>query len=106
MSGLLTYAGFRLNQAYISRVLCLNRDKPRMQCKGQCYLAKKLKEAEKYPQTSAKKGWHEDLNVFFQPQSATVALGSSTFVVHLPQTPYRNEYHLVCEAKIFHPPSC
>jgi hypothetical protein len=106
MSGMLTYAGFRLNQAYISRVLCLNRDKPQMQCKGQCYLTKKLKEAEKHPQTSTKKGWHEELNVFFQPQSAVVAPVSSTFVVHLPLTPYRNDYRLVFEAKIFHPPSC
>lgn len=104
MSGLLTYAGFRLNHAYISRVLCLNRVKPRMQCKGQCYLSKKLKEAEKQ-QTSAKKGWNEVLDGVFQPHSATLASVLPTFVVHSPQTPYYNHYRLLGEANIFHPPS-
>ena len=42
------YAGFELNRNYIATVLCENRDKPVMQCKGKCYLSKKLKqEAEK-----------------------------------------------------------
>ncbi|MEJ5961033.1 hypothetical protein [Pedobacter immunditicola] len=42
------YAGFEFNRNYIATVLCVNRDKPVMQCAGKCYLSKKLKqEAEK-----------------------------------------------------------
>lgn len=37
-----TIARFHLNREYIARVLCQNRDKPRLHCDGQCYLAKKL----------------------------------------------------------------
>jgi hypothetical protein len=40
------YAGFKLNQGYISSVLCENRDKPVLKCNGKCYLTKKLKQAE------------------------------------------------------------
>lgn len=40
------YAGFELNQDYISSKLCENRDKPELQCAGKCYLMKKLKQAE------------------------------------------------------------
>ncbi len=38
-----TIACFQLNRDYIARVLCENRDRPQMNCNGQCYLAKRLK---------------------------------------------------------------
>ena len=40
------YAGFELNQTYIAKVLCENLDKPELNCKGKCFLSKKIKEAE------------------------------------------------------------
>ena len=46
MTIVVTVAGFNLNRNYIAEKLCENRDKPQMQCKGKCYLAKKLKQAE------------------------------------------------------------
>ena len=39
-------AYYRVNQDYIAKNLCENRDKPMLNCNGQCYLAKKLKAAE------------------------------------------------------------
>ncbi|HUM47673.1 MAG TPA: hypothetical protein PLD84_12160 [Chitinophagales bacterium] len=33
---------FNLNQAYIAKVLCVNRDKPKLHCDGKCYLMKEL----------------------------------------------------------------
>lgn len=41
-----TIAYYQINKAYITRVLCENRDKPQMHCNGKCYLAKKLKEQQ------------------------------------------------------------
>ena len=38
-----TIAYYQLNQDYIARVLCENRDKPQLHCDGKCYLAKRLK---------------------------------------------------------------
>ncbi len=40
------YAGFEVNQQYIADKLCVNKSKPQLNCKGKCFLAKKLKQAE------------------------------------------------------------
>ena len=45
-------AYYRVNRDYIAKNLCENRDKPMMNCNGQCYLAKQLKAAEQKEQKS------------------------------------------------------
>jgi hypothetical protein len=45
-------AYYRVNQDYIAKNLCENRDKPMLNCNGQCYLAKQLKAAEQKEQKS------------------------------------------------------
>ncbi|WP_207428741.1 hypothetical protein [Pedobacter sp. SYSU D00535] len=40
------YAGFAINKDYIANTLCVNKAKPKINCKGKCYLSKKLKQAE------------------------------------------------------------
>ncbi|SFA39792.1 hypothetical protein SAMN04488511_101526 [Pedobacter suwonensis] len=40
------YAGFEVNQKYITEKLCENRNRPWMHCNGKCFLMKKLKQAE------------------------------------------------------------
>ena len=47
---LVCYAGYELNKDYISKVLCENKAKPILQCKGKCYLSKKIKQAEEQDQ--------------------------------------------------------
>lgn len=42
--------GYELNKDYIATVLCENKAKPKLQCNGKCYLAKKIKEADKSEQ--------------------------------------------------------
>ena len=37
---------WKLNQKYISENLCINRDRPEMECNGKCNLQKKLKNIE------------------------------------------------------------
>jgi hypothetical protein len=39
-------ASWWLNREYVARVLCINRDKPQLQCNGKCHLAKQLKAAD------------------------------------------------------------
>ncbi|MDC6404319.1 MULTISPECIES: hypothetical protein [Maribacter] len=38
------------NQDYIAEVLCINKDKPMLNCDGKCYLAKMIKEQQKEKQ--------------------------------------------------------
>ncbi len=35
-----------MNQEYIAKELCENKDVPKMNCKGKCYLAKQFKKQE------------------------------------------------------------
>lgn len=36
---------FYLNQDYIAEFLCINKDKPKLQCNGKCHLSKMIEEA-------------------------------------------------------------
>lgn len=60
---LFVYAGFTMNQQYIAAELCVNRDKPELNCKGKCYLMRKLKQAEQ----KEKAHENEKLNPVLQP---------------------------------------
>lgn len=60
---LFVYAGFTLNQKYIAAELCVNRDKPELNCQGKCYLMRKLKQA----QQKEKAHENEKLNPVLQP---------------------------------------
>ena len=46
-SKLVIYLNFKINQDYISKELCENREVPKMNCNGKCYLAKQLQKQEK-----------------------------------------------------------
>jgi len=39
-------AEYLINQEYIAEFLCINKDKPQLNCDGKCYLAKKLRVQE------------------------------------------------------------
>lgn len=39
------YAGYKINKNYIATSLCENRSKPQLNCKGKCFLMKKIKQA-------------------------------------------------------------
>ena len=67
-SSFLIQADFYLNQNYIAKNLCVNRDKPMMHCNGKCFLAKKLKEEGK-SQSPASKTERLDVSPFFVPTS-------------------------------------
>jgi hypothetical protein len=49
------YAGFELNQRYISQNLCVNKARPWMNCNGKCYFMKKIKQAEDNEKKQAQK---------------------------------------------------
>jgi len=43
MSTALMQVSFEIHKDYISEVLCINKDKPAMNCHGQCYLTTEVK---------------------------------------------------------------
>jgi hypothetical protein len=44
---LLIVLNYVINKEFISTVLCINRDKPELNCNGKCQVAEQLKEQEK-----------------------------------------------------------
>lgn len=40
------YVEYMLNQDYIAEFLCINKDKPKLACKGKCHLAKQLEKQQ------------------------------------------------------------
>jgi len=60
-AGLLVDVGFRMNRTYIAAKICVNRAKPKLNCKGKCYLNKIQKEAKEQKEandTSLKDGYY------------------------------------------------
>lgn len=41
------FVQFKLNQDYIAKVLCINKDKPELKCNGCCQLKKEIAEKER-----------------------------------------------------------
>lgn len=40
------FFSFKINQDYIAKVLCINRDKPELHCNGKCVLMQRIKAEE------------------------------------------------------------
>lgn len=97
------YAGFALNKQYIASTLCENKDKPQLNCKGKCYLMKKVKQAEekeKQEEQSNQKAKYQEafLNTAIKitvPETEREIAFASLF----PQATIKKSY------SIFHPPS-
>ncbi len=45
-SKVLLVVDYQANKEYIMEFLCINRDKPELECEGKCHLAKNLKKQE------------------------------------------------------------
>lgn len=96
---------FLLNQDYIAKVLCINKDKPELDCKGKCHLKKQLKQEEeqtpKLP-TSTVKEIIENLIYIEEYKLSPKAMSSNNFNKTI------TNYHFSCITatleSIFHPP--
>lgn len=74
------YAGFELNQKYISDKLCVNRTKPWLHCNGKCYLMKKLKQAAEKEKSTERENMKNSFQEAYQDNKTTVK-----FYTHLLQ---------------------
>lgn len=96
-----------MNYEYISKVLCINKDKPKMHCNGKCHLMQELakaSDAEK-PISSDKKSISPVFEVLFfeKINSFTITpihFGTKEKVNHS----YSNLYFYLNSDTVFHPP--
>lgn len=57
----LLYLDFEIRRDYIVKNLCVNRDRPQMQCEGKCYLAKQLAALEEQEKRQAERDYMSKL---------------------------------------------
>lgn len=61
------FAGFELNQKYITENLCINKSKPWLHCNGKCYYKKNISQSEESEKKQAGKDNSNRLEVsYFQ----------------------------------------
>jgi hypothetical protein len=95
--------GYELNKENLTRLFCINKDKPTLHCNGKCYLAGQLKEHQKNEQlpVSKTKEKHE-LTYFFQATSILNCLSNSESNQRIP---IHNDYSLQdMDYAVFQPP--
>jgi hypothetical protein len=103
-SSLVIHAGYSINKEYISKVLCINKERPKMECSGKCFLSKKLKQQEtEDEQAPNSKKEKFEMPVFFHPKQyylyALALLSKAHFDRYdfMVSNPFLNP--------VFHPPS-
>lgn len=103
-SNWLVIASFNINQAYIAKTLCVNRNNPNSTCNGHCYLCKQLNKEERPEGTSGSSSKEKfEVQLFFVDSSndgVVSVAGNKTF--------YSSQKHFAEQQYLktfFHPPS-
>jgi hypothetical protein len=96
------FVEYAINYDYIAKVLCINKDKPELNCNGKCQLMKKLKQQEEDDFNSLRIhmeeypiGFVEILKI--NDESSITALQDNNF--H-----YEIDYTYLFKQAVFHPP--
>jgi hypothetical protein len=96
---------FYANQSSIAMAHCVNLNKPQLHCDGKCFLAKKLKEAEKENAAGqSTNNNHSELQVFVLDEKEPVFIPFVQLIVHFP---HKIQFiQRITGSDIFHPPAC
>jgi hypothetical protein len=95
------YAGFEFNRQYIATTLCENIDKPMLNCKGKCFLAKKIKEAEEKEKSQEQQSRKNHFQDALITQKLSISFPDHNFKA----TPFELPFDLPQRSGIiFHPP--
>jgi hypothetical protein len=94
---------FYLNQSYIAKVFCENKDKPKLKCSGKCRLMKQLEQEEKKEQQLPNLKWDGkepviSSNSFFTSLDLLSITNRREFASFL--TPALSTF----QSTVFHPP--
>jgi hypothetical protein len=106
---ILPVAEYAINYDYISKVLCINKEKPKLQCNGKCHLMKEMAKAsenEKPINSNKKDNSKQEIEVlFFQNLPSLLAeqiyFDNTTSIGNH----YSNLYFHMNSCSVFHPPT-
>lgn len=97
-----------VNYEYISKVLCVNKDKPKMHCNGKCHLMKELAKASENekPISPEKKVTSQESEVLFLEEIKSFKIVPIYFYNKQKiNSNYSNLYFYLDSASVFHPPT-
>ena|ERR1700758_1899965 len=98
----LVLINYAINKDYISKNLCVNKNKPKMKCNGKCHLMKELQKEEKKEQSPF--GMKEKVEVQLFNSSCGVSTSVLSFVKINHASYYKRNYLSQTSGSIFHPP--
>jgi hypothetical protein len=96
-----------VNYEYITKVLCINKSKPKQQCNGKCHLMKELAKASESetPISSNKKIASHELEVLFFEEIKSFKIVSIYFEENQKViSNYSNSYLYLNSVSVFRPP--
>lgn len=97
-----------VNYEYITKVLCINKSKPKLQCNGKCQLMKELAKASENeaPISSDKKTTSQQIEILFLEEIKSFKI-ISTFFYNKQKinSNYSNLYFYLNSVSVFHPPT-
>ncbi|MEY4012763.1 MAG: hypothetical protein RIT22_1887 [Bacteroidota bacterium] len=105
---ILPVVDYVVNYEYISKVLCENKDKPKLQCNGKCHLMKQLAKAAETenPKSSDKKQNTPIQEVLFFKEIKSFSIVSFSFSTESKiNSSYLELYSYLNTNSVFHPPT-
>ncbi len=105
---ILPVVDYIVNYEYISKVLCENKDKPKLKCNGKCHLMKELAKAAdaENPKSSDKKQNTPIQEVLFFKEIKSFSIVSFSFSTESKiNSSYLELYSYLNTNSVFHPPT-
>lgn len=96
------FVEYAINYDYISKVLCINKDKPELSCKGSCQLMKKLQQQEDNDYKSLR--IHMDEYPIGFIKLLKIKSKKIDEIKLINHQYYKNEYSYLYSFQMFHPP--
>ncbi|MFD0992726.1 hypothetical protein [Tenacibaculum geojense] len=98
------FVEYAINYDYIAKVLCINKDKPEMQCNGKCQLMQKLEQQQEDDFNSLR------ISIEEYPIGFITLLSVDTnhdfyYTDKKEEFSYSNMYSFLKENSVFHPPT-
>lgn len=94
---------YAVNKDFIAKVLCINKDKPQMNCEGKCHLEKQLKKAEEETQNNKPVTVNLTDNIVALVHANSVVFKVYGFLLEKNEF-FLNHYSFNAFFKVFHPP--
>ncbi len=96
---------YQINKDYIAKVLCVNKNKPKMHCNGKCHLKNELNKAEKKEKSPANPLNEKNEIQLFSQSGSTMNLFNSVILTSN-KLISDDSFHLSDKHldSIFHPP--